>query len=143
MKKQILVSLASVLAVFFVTCKNRQTGNEKYCGYTLTREEAVAIKTEGSKTHRYTDGDLEELAEITTTIQNLFNDTLEMEVFYFLRDEQRIGIYINCSDNPEVLGKISCLLLGDKFKKMLPPDKYILFYSDESSGLVAGVKSRE
>jgi hypothetical protein len=144
MTRQLYIRISLIaIVVFIASCHNEQNAKEKYCGLELAEAEVIKIKADGSDTYSHSNSDLDQLADITTEVQKLFNDTLEMEVFIFLRDKKRIGFYINGSRNPVVAEKISCLILGGKFDSILPGERYLLFYSNENSHLVAGIKTKK
>ncbi len=69
--------------LILLSCEGQITLTEKYCGYELTDREVLKVKTQESNSYEYSDKDLDVLADITTEVQSLFDDTLVIEVFFF------------------------------------------------------------
>ncbi len=134
--------ILGLCGLMLIAC-DTQPPLDKYCGQELTNTQVIGIKTQGENSYEYSDADLDLLADLTTEVQELFNDTLVIEVFFFLKDRDRIGLYLIGPDDKAVLKKISCYLLDKETTDRLPMDRYLLFYSNENEDLVAGIRKKK
>lgn len=138
-------NLLVVIGIFTFILTSCGSGfpKDKYCGQEMTHQELQKLSEHNSASFKYSEKDLDLLADITTDVQALFKDSLVIEVFFFIHDKNQIGVMIIGLDDPTVVEKISCLLLSDKYNKVLPNDRYLLFYCNEHENLVAGIRNKK
>lgn len=139
--------IKSALAIFTVVvmagCEKKQEVKEKYCGLEMSGFEVMDAKMIGNKGYEYTAEDKDLLVDITEQVHKLFNDELEIEFFFFMKDKDKIGMYIIAPDDKEVVEVISCYLLKNDFEGRLPSNKNLIFYTDKHETLVAAIKNKE
>lgn len=139
--------IKSALAIFTVVvmagCGKKQEVKEKYCGLEMSGFEVMDAKMIGNKGYEYTAEDKDLLVDITEQVHKLFNDELEIEFFFFMKDKDKIGMYIIAPDDKEVVEVISCYLLKNDFEGRLPSNKNLIFYTDKHETLVAAIKNKE
>jgi len=144
MKTSIIKSaLAIFTVVVMVGCGKKQEVKEKYCGLEMSGFEVMDAKMIGNKGYEYTAEDKDLLVDITEQVHKLFNDELEIEFFFFMKDKDKIGMYIIAPDDKEVVEVISCYLLKNDFEGRLPSNKNLIFYTDKHETLVAAIKNKE
>ena len=144
MKTSIIKSaLAIFTVVVMVSCGKKQEVKEKYCGLEMSGFEVMDAKMIGNKGYEYTAEDKDLLVDITEQVHKLFNDELEIEFFFFMKDKDKIGMYIIAPDDKEVVEVISCYLLKNDFEGRLPSNKNLIFYTDKHETLVAAIKNKE
>lgn len=139
--------IKSALAIFTVVvmagCEKKQEVKEKYCGLEMSGFEVMDAKMISNKGYEYTAEDKDLLVDITEQVHKLFNDELEIEFFFFMKDKDKIGMYIIAPDDKEVVEVISCYLLKNDFEGRLPSNKNLIFYTDKHETLVAAIKNKE
>lgn len=91
----------------------------------------------------YSDDDWNLHSDVAQGVMGLYNDTLEIEVFFFLHDQNGMGILIGLPDKAVGTDKIACYLLNTDFKGRMPRNRYILFFQSENSDWMAGIKTPE
>lgn len=144
MKTSIIKSaLAIFTVVVMASCGKKQEVKEKYCGLEMSGFEVMDAKMIGNKGYEYTAEDKDLLVDITEQVHKLFNDELEIEFFFFMKDKDKIGMYIIAPDDKEVVEVISCYLLKNDFEGRLPSNKNLIFYTDKHETLVAAIKNKE
>lgn len=143
MKTSIIKSALTIFTVIALTgCVQKQEVKEKYCGLEMSGFEVMDAKMIGNKGYEYTAEDKDLLVDVTDGVHKLFNDELEIEFFFFMKDKDKIGMYIIAPDDKEVVEKISCYLLKNDFEERLPATRNLIFYTDKHETLVAAVKSK-
>ncbi|MNK07699.1 hypothetical protein D3C87_256160 [compost metagenome] len=144
MKTSIIKSaLAIFTVVVMLSCGKKQEVKEKYCGLEMSGFEVMDAKMIGNKGYEYTAEDKDLLVDITEQVHKLFNDELEIEFFFFMKDKDKIGMYIIAPDDKEAVEVISCYLLKNDFEGRLPSNKNLIFYTDKHETLVAAIKNKE
>lgn len=132
------------LAAFSIlpACSTRQPLPEKGCGVEMTGREIEEVQRRDTAYH-YEGGDLYLHEDVSAGVWGLFNDTLEIEVFFFLHDKNSMGIMIGLPDKAVGTEKISCYLFNNDFNGRLPKNRYILFFQSENSDWLFGIKNRQ
>lgn len=144
MKTSIIKSALAIFTVVVIAgCGKKQEVKEKYCGLEMSGFEVMDAKMIGNKGYEYTAEDKDLLVDITEQVHKLFNDELEIEFFFFMKDKDKIGMYIIAPDDKEFVEVISCYLLKNDFEGRLPSNKNLIFYTDKHETLVAAIKNKE
>lgn len=144
MKKAIIKSaLIIFMSMTIIGCGKKQEVKEKYCGVEMSGFDVMDAKSLGSKGYDYTPDDKKLLVDVTEAVHKLFNDELEIEFFFFMKDSNKIGMYIIAPDDQSIVETISCYLLRNNFEGRLPENKNLIFYTDKHETLVAAIKNKE
>ena len=61
---------------------------------------------------------------------------------FFMRNNEKIGLYVLGPNDQKEIEKISCLLLKEDFDGRLPEERELLFYTNDHNTLLAAVKSK-
>jgi hypothetical protein len=136
MKKVVL----SIAFVVISACAHKAEIKEKYCGIEMSGFEVLDYKKMGDDGYNYTTEDKVLLNELTTNINRLFNNKEKIEVYFADKTKDNIAVYIVAPDDKVMVEKISCYILKAEFNNM-PPNRNLLFYTNEHNTLVAAVKT--
>lgn len=118
--------LAFSVCLFMVACGSNKSGQAKYqCGRGLSAAEINQINPAGYKD--YSDGDIRDLADLTTLVFEVNGDSLEYEVFYFEKSSSRLVVGIYGVDKAEQIEKTACAIFNSKDLK-LPKEQWLLFH---------------
>lgn len=146
-KKMKKIIFKSALIIFMgmtvIGCGKKQEVVEKYCGVEMSGFEVIDAKTAGNAGYNYTEDDKKLLVDITKAVHELFNNELEIEFFFFMKDSDKIGMYIIAPEDQKTVETISCYLLKNNFEGRLPENKNLIFYTDKHETLVAAIKNKE
>lgn len=121
-----------IAALLFTICS---FGQGAACGRSVTNDEMVVLNKEASKKYTYKESDSDALADLTTEVMGLYNDSYVFELSFFMKDKRSVGITIKGSFNEEIKERISCYLLKTKMKG-LPSQRFLLFYDVTSKAMV-------
>ena len=144
-KNPVLLILFFVLIAAFYNFKVNNhvvaSPKEKYCGFEMSEDEVVDVKTRGIG-YKYSHNDMEIQSEIADIAQKVGGDSIIIEVFFFLSNENELGIYLFGPNDPKLIEKMDCAIINAKYKNKVPSKKYILYYETDKEPLLAGIKSQ-
>ena len=126
-----------------VGCKKTQDPpKEKYCGIEMTGFEVMDTKTIANEGYTYTPEDRELAADMIAAIDSMSGKAYDINFSFFMRNKEKIGLYVLGPDDQKDVEKISCLLLKENFGGRLPKERELLFYTKDHSTLLAAIKSK-
>lgn len=138
------VALAVIIIFILFTlisCGHRAEIKEKYCGVEMSGFEVLDYKKMGDAGYDYSKEDKILLEQLTLGINGLFKDKEKIEVYFAMKNAEKIAIYIVAPDDKAMVEQISCYILNSKFQN-LPANRNILFYTNAHNTLVAAVKTK-
>ena len=93
------------------------------------------------KDYHYSDDDMEVHSEIAYFAQEIGGDSVIVEVFFFLSNEEELGVILNGPNDQKIIEALTCAIINGKYKHKVQPKKYILYYNDSTNTLVSAIKS--
>ncbi|GGB74770.1 hypothetical protein GCM10007424_13410 [Flavobacterium suaedae] len=136
-------ALLVVLSLGMVNCKKTQDPpKEKYCGIEMTGFEVMDSKTIAKKGYNHTSDDKELAGDMMAAIDSMSGKAYDVNFSFFMRDNEKIGLYVLGPNDQKEIEKISCLLLKEDFDGRLPEERELLFYTNDHNTLLAAVKSK-
>ncbi len=129
------------LLILGVSCGHKAEVKEKYCGVEMSGFEVLDYKKMGDAGYDYSEADKLLLDELTSGVNALFEDKQKVEIYFAMKDADKIAIYIVAPDDKVMVEKIACYILKSEFKN-LPVNRNVLFYTNEHNSLVAAVKTK-
>lgn len=130
-----------VILSIALSCGHKAEIKEKYCGVEMSGFEVLDYKKMGDAGYNYTADDKILLEQLTLGINGLFKDKEKIEVYFAMKDANKIAIYIVAPDDKAMVEQISCYILNSQFQN-LPASRNILFYTNAHNTLVAAVKTK-
>lgn len=132
------------ITLSLVGCKKTQDPpKEKYCGIEMTGFEVMDSKTIAKKGYNHTSADKELSGDMMAAIDSMSGEAYDVNFSFFMRDNEKIGLYVIGPDDQAEVEKISCLLLTEDFDGRLPEERELLFYTNDHSTLLAAIKSKK
>lgn len=137
-------ALIIALSLLMVNCKKTQDPpKEKYCGIEMTGFEVMDSKTIAKKGYTHTSADKELSGDMMAAIDSISGKAYEVNFSFFMRDKEKIGLYVIGPNDQAEVEKISCLLLTEDFDGRLPEERELLFYTNDHNTLLAAIKSKK
>ena len=132
-----------ILAILLIviSCGHKAEIKEKYCGVEMSGFEVLDYKKMGDAGYDYTKEDKILLEQLTLGINGLFKDKEKVEVYFAMKNAEKIAIYIVAPDDKTMVEQISCFILNSQLQN-LPAHRNILFYTNAHNTLVAAVKTK-
>lgn len=144
MKTTIKTLLLLATCLVFTNCKKTQDPpKEKYCGIEMTGFEVMDSKTIAKKGYTHTSADKKLSGDMMAAIDSMSGEAYDVNFSFFMRDNEKIGLYVIGPDDQAEVEKISCLLLTEDFDGRLPEERELLFYTNDHSTLLAAIKSKK
>jgi hypothetical protein len=132
--------LTSALAVLLLTsCGQNEKPKDMYCGIGMSAFEVIDAKTMAAN-FKYADADKTLLEAVTNEVKGVYAEK-PVEVYFFNKKPEEIGIYVVAPNDKAVVEKICCDLLQSTLPG-LPATRKIVFYTNENNNLVAAVKTK-
>ena len=142
-----LIALFACLAI--VSCgqgekkKEESAVKEKYCGIELTGFEVIDLKTLVNSGFKGTEEDTKLIQKIVNDVNDLFEDKYEIGMSFILKDKDKVAIYIQGPEEPAVVEKVCCYLLGSDVDSILPKERKLLYYTEAHTNIVAGIQTKK
>jgi hypothetical protein len=137
MKKTTVTAALSLLLL--ASCGQNEKPKEMYCGIGMSAFEVIDAKTMAAN-FKYTDADKTLLTAVTAEVKSIYAEK-PVEVYFFNKKADEIGIYVVAPNDKAVVEKICCDLLQSALPG-LPATRKIVFYTNENNNLVAAVKTK-
>lgn len=138
------VALFACLAV--IACgekkKEETAKKEKYCGVELTGFQVIDLKAIANRGFNASEDDQVLIKKIVNDVNALFDSKYEIGMAFFMKDDNKVGMYIMGPDDPAVTEKVMCYLLGTNMDNVLPKERNLLYYTGNHNNIVAGIKSK-
>lgn len=138
------ITLLACLAI--VSCgdkkKEETVKKEKYCGVELTGFQVIDLKTIANSGFTGTEEDKKLVQKIVNDVNALFEGKYEIGMSFFMKDKDKVGMYILGPDDPAVTEKVMCYLLGTNMDNVLPKERNLLYYTGDHNNIVAGIRSK-
>ncbi|WP_116789120.1 hypothetical protein [Flavobacterium psychrotrophum] len=131
--------IAFSAALLLTACGQNEKPREMYCGLGMSAFEVIDAKTLAAK-FTYPGDSKALLAEVTNEVTAISAET-KVEVYFYFKDAKQVGIYIVAPDDKALVEKISCTILKSTIAG-LPETRKVVFYTNESTNLVAAVKTK-
>jgi hypothetical protein len=131
--------IAFSAALLLTACGQNEKPKEMYCGLGMSAFEVIDAKTMAAN-FKYPGDSKALLAEVTKEVTALAPDT-KIEVYFYFKDAKEVGVYIVAPDDKALVEKISCAILNSTIAG-LPETRKVVFYTNESTNLVAAVKTK-
>ncbi len=138
--KIVKIALAA-LCISVIGCGQKSEPVEKYCGLEVPGFEVINLKSLGDKGYEYSDEDNKLAGDMMDAVKQNFN--ADIRLGFIKRNDNEFAAYILGPSDQEVVEKISCYLLENNFDNRLPEMRWLLFYTDDHSSLVAAVKTKK
>lgn len=134
------IFIASALAlVLLSSCGQTEKPKEMYCGIGMSAFEVIDAKTMAAN-FKYTEADKTLLTAVTAEVKSVYAEK-PVEVYFYNKKVDEIGIYVVAPNDKAVVEKICCDLLQSTLPD-LPATRKIVFYTNENNNLVAAVKTK-
>jgi len=138
-----LLILTSITFYFSGCIDNKSGTNEKkYCGIVMKPDEISDVKR-NEKNYNYSDNDWDIHSEIAYFAQKIAGDSIIVEVFFILSNENELGIYLSGPKDPKIIEALNCAIINGKYENNVAPMKYILYYNENDESLISAIKSPE
>lgn len=147
--KNTIIKGMSVLACFaFIACgqnekkKEEFAPKEKYCGVELTGFEVLDLKNVLKNQVPVSAADEALNQKLVNNIDSLTGGTQQIGMRIFYKDKDKVSMYVQGPDDAAVTEKVCCYLLGAELDTQLPKQRNVLYYTEKSDNIVAGIKSK-